>query len=130
MLTYTFWTANDLPLEEFGFLLASSIGNSDQTNLDWALIEITQHKLDNVSTFELVNGPGTLVILQALPLNADVFAHTASHGTLNGKLSSMSNYVLLPGSPIFQEVWTVRFETGLGEAMSLSFSATYSADLL
>ncbi len=122
MLTYTFWTANDLPLEEFGYLLASSIGNSNQTNLDWALIEITQLKLRNASTFALVNGSGTLVILQALPLTSDVFALTASRGTLNGKLSSMSTYVLLPGSPIFQEVWMVRFESSLGEAkISLSF---------
>ena len=108
-----------LQLEEFGFLFASSIGRGTEASLDWALIEVTQPRLDS-DTITLVNGATNFVVLHEKPLKTKVFAKAASNGTLHGDLSPMPTFMLLPGSPKFQEVWTVRFDGHLGESESYS----------
>jgi hypothetical protein len=102
-------------LEEFGFLFASSIERGNEASLDWALIEITQPRL-NSDTIALMNGSPNFVVLHHKALETKVFAKTASNGIRHGDLSPMPTFMLLPGSQNFQEVWTVRFDGHLGES--------------
>jgi hypothetical protein len=102
-------------LEEFGFLLESSIERGNEASLDWALIEITQPRLDS-ETIARMNGSPNFVVLHHKPLETKVFAKTASNGIRHGDLSPMPTFMLLPGSQNFQEVWTVRFDGNLGES--------------
>jgi hypothetical protein len=106
-----------LQLEEFGYLFSSSIGRGTESSLDWALIEVTQPQLDS-DTITLMNGSTDFVVLHEKPLKTKVLAKTASNGTLHGDLSPMPTFMLLPGSPKFQEVWTVRFDGHFGEFKS------------
>ncbi|PMD52973.1 uncharacterized protein K444DRAFT_195242 [Hyaloscypha bicolor E] len=99
-------------LEEFGFLFESSIERGNEGSLDWALIEITQPRLDS-DTIALMNGSPNFVVLRHKPLETKVFAKTASNGIRHGDLSPMPTFMLLPGSPNFQEIWTVRFDGNL-----------------
>jgi hypothetical protein len=108
-----------LQLEEFGFLFASSIGSGTEASLDWALIEVIQPQLDS-DTITLMNSSTKFVVLHEKPLKTKVLAKTASNGTIHGELSPMPTFMLLPGSPKFQEVWTVRFDDHLGESVSYS----------
>jgi hypothetical protein len=108
-----------LQLREFGFLFASSIGRGTEASLDWALIEVTQPRLDT-DTITLMNGSTNFVALHEKPLKTKVLAKMASNGTLHGDLSPMPTFMLLPGSPKFQEVWTVRFDGHFGEFESCS----------
>lgn len=108
-----------LQLEEFGFLFASSIGRGTEASLDWALIEVTQPRLDS-DAITLMNGATNFDVLREKPLKTKVLAKTASNGTLHGDLSPMPTFMLLPGSPKFQEVWTVRFAGHFGGSESYS----------
>jgi hypothetical protein len=112
-------------LEEFGSLFASSIEHDSEASLDWALIKITQPRLD-LDTIMLINGSTKFVILHDKPLQTKVFAKTASNGIRHGDLSPMPIFMLLPGSPKFQEVWTVHFYEYLGE--SACFRLAYKSD--
>lgn len=95
-------------------MFASSIGRGDEASLDWALIEITQPRLDS-DTITNIIGSTKFVVLHDKPIETKVFAKMVSNGIRHGDLSPMPTFMLLPGSPKFQEIWTVRFDSPLGK---------------
>jgi hypothetical protein len=85
--------------------------NGPRPGLDYCLIEIEANILLKSKPIirnldqTLYTVPSGVVMPQ--PRDVDVVAATGSGGCLKGRLSGTPSYLMLPGSKVVQEVWTV-----------------------
>jgi hypothetical protein len=105
--------SDDLLLPVGEHIILSTPGS--RAGLDYCLIEIEANELLKSKQIPLKLDqslhPVPSGVVMTEPRDVDVVAATGSGGLLEGKLSGTPSFLMLPGSRVIQEVWTVRHGT-------------------
>jgi hypothetical protein len=105
--------SDDLLLPVGEHIILSTTGS--RPSLDYCLIEVEANDLLNSKQIPLKFDKSSLPVLSGIVMNkpgdVDVVATTGSGGLLKGRLSGTQSFLMLPGSNVVQEVWTVRHDT-------------------